>query len=83
MKKSFSVSEFKAKSLALFEKIARNGESIIVTKRGKPIAEVIPFAQPRSELKAGRLAATLLHEEDIVTPFGAKLWTAAEDPEGE
>ena len=36
------ISEFKAKSLALLERVRRTGRSIVVTKRGEPVAEVIP-----------------------------------------
>jgi prevent-host-death family protein len=78
MKKTFSVSEFKSKSLGLLEKIARSGESITITKRGKPIAKVIPFQDSQEKAVPGRLEATLLSEEDIVTPLGAKLWKAGE-----
>lgn len=36
------ISVFKAKSLALLEQVRRTGRSIVVTKRGEPIAEVVP-----------------------------------------
>ena len=36
------ISKFKAHSLALLERVRRSGRSIIVTKRGEPIAEVVP-----------------------------------------
>ncbi len=36
------ISVFKAKSLALLERVRRTGRPIIVTKRGEPVAEVIP-----------------------------------------
>jgi prevent-host-death family protein len=75
---TYSVSEFKAKSLGLLEQISRSGESIIVTKRGKPIAKVIPMGNEGEKLTAGKLRDTLIKEIDIVTPFGAKLWKAAE-----
>lgn len=78
MKKSFSVSEFKAKSLGLLERVAQNGEIFIVTKRGKPIAKVIPFRDSVDKAVPGRLEHTLLEENDIVSPLGAKLWKAAE-----
>ena len=77
-KKTYSVSEFKSKSLGLLERVARNRESIIVTKRGKPIAKVIPIAAASHKPEPGRLSGTLLSEEDIVTPLGSKMWTATE-----
>lgn len=77
-KKSYSVSEFKSKSLGLLERVARSRESIIITKRGKPIAKVIPLDEPSVKPEPGRLVSALLSEEDSVTPLGAKLWKASE-----
>lgn len=74
--KQMSVSEFKAKALGAFEQIAK-GASVVVTKRGKPIARVIPYAESTSDNTAGRLAGTLLFEGDLVSPLGADLWDAA------
>ncbi len=37
---TIAVSEFKAKCLGLLEELAATGETLIVTKRGKPIARV-------------------------------------------
>ncbi len=43
-----SVSEFKATCLALLDKVKRTGRPILVTKRGEPIAQVVP--PPKREL---------------------------------
>lgn len=77
-KKSYSVSQFKAESLGIFEKIAKTGQSVVVTKRGKPIAQVIPYRENASQLQPGRLAHTLVEDRDVLTPFGGRLWKAAE-----
>jgi len=36
------VSEFKAKCLQLLKDVETNGDRIVITKRGKPVAEVVP-----------------------------------------
>lgn len=77
-KKSYSVSEFKSKSLGLLDHVARTRESIIVTKRGKPIAKVVPLPELKQKPEPGRLKETLLSEEDILTPLGPRLWKASE-----
>jgi prevent-host-death family protein len=77
--KSFSVSEFKARSLGLLARISRTGESLVITKRGKPIARVVPVQEERQKPVPGRLRDALLTEEDIVSPLGARLWRAAEE----
>ena len=39
---TISISKFKATCLALLERVRQTGEPIIVTKRGVPIAQVVP-----------------------------------------
>ena len=34
--------EFKAKCLALLDEVAKTGETLVVTKRGKPVARILP-----------------------------------------
>jgi prevent-host-death family protein len=63
--------EFKAKCLALLDEVAATGQVLIVTKRGRPVAQVSPAAEkaPRS------LRGSVVHEGDIVSPTGER-WTA-------
>jgi prevent-host-death family protein len=42
-----SVSEVKATCLALLDKVRRTGQSILVTKRGEPVALVGPPPEPK------------------------------------
>jgi prevent-host-death family protein len=39
---------FKAQCLSLLDEVAATGETIIVTKRGKPVAKVEPVEEPPS-----------------------------------
>ncbi len=36
------ISEFKVTCLAVLERVRRTGQSIVITRRGEPVAEVIP-----------------------------------------
>ncbi len=48
-----AISEFKAKCLALLEQVQKTKKPIRITRRGKPIAEVVPpspSASDRSKL---------------------------------
>lgn len=47
-KRTIPASQFKAKCLALLDEVAATGETLVVTKRGKPVARVIPAEEPRS-----------------------------------
>ncbi len=46
--RSIAISKFKAECLGLLDKVAETGEELIVTKRGRPIARVVPVEEPPS-----------------------------------
>lgn len=72
--KTMPVTEFKSKALKVLSDLAREREPIIITKRGKPLAEVVPYTE--SGQSAGQLAETLVYEKDVLTPLGAEMWSA-------
>jgi prevent-host-death family protein len=72
---TIQVSEFKAKCLALVDEVASSGEVLVVTKNGKPVAEVRPFSGGREGSPFG-LHTTLQVLGDIVTPLDTDDWDA-------
>jgi prevent-host-death family protein len=40
------ISTFKATCLALLDKVKRTGQTIVVTRKGEPIAQVVPPPSP-------------------------------------
>jgi prevent-host-death family protein len=42
-KRTIPAGRFKAECLALLDRVADTGESVVVTKRGRPVAEVVPL----------------------------------------
>jgi len=70
--RTLAITDFKTHALQILAQIAENRESIVVTKRGKPLAEVIPYCQDVP--KAGKLADTLVFEKDIISPLGEEMW---------
>ncbi len=64
-----SVSEFKAKCLALLDQVQKTKEPLRITRRGKPIAEVVPPSQELNQGNwLGRMAGTVDILGDIVSP---------------
>lgn len=64
-----SISTFKATCLALLDKVKRTGQPILVTRKGEPIAQVLPpppSEKPTSWL--GSLQSTGRIVGDIVSP---------------
>ena len=73
---TIQASEFKAKCLALMDRVARTGETIVVTKNGKPVAELRPHRQPRARTLIGLHKGQVEVRGDIVSPIGTRLWEA-------
>ncbi len=69
-------SEFKAKCLALMDEVARSGKTLIITKNGKPVAELRAHRPPRVKSPIGRYKGQIRILGDIVSPIGTKLWDA-------
>ena len=67
--------KFKAQCLALLDKVAREHETIVVTKRGKPVAKVTPVTQAEKTLRE-QLKGSILREKDIISPVSIP-WEAA------
>ena len=45
--KTIGATEFKANCLRIFDEVDRTRESVTITKRGRPIAEVRPVTNPK------------------------------------
>jgi len=73
---TMGISEFKAHALKILDQVAKLQESIVITKRGKPIAQVIPYRNSDMNPKPGKLANYLVFEKDIVSPLGEEMWDA-------
>ena len=65
--KKIAAGEFKAKCLALMEDVRATRRPIIITKRGKPIAKLVP-AEPEEDEWIGRLDGKFKITGDIVSP---------------
>jgi prevent-host-death family protein len=76
--KSIAISEFKARCLALLEDVARTGETLLVTKRGKPLARVTPGGNSAAASPQETLRGTVEIVGDIVGPVvPASRWNAS------
>ena len=69
MPQTISISEFKSKCLALIDTVKKTGQPILITKRGEPMAQVIPpphGEKPASWLGCMRGTGTIVG--DIISP---------------
>jgi len=70
--KEVAISEFKAKCFGILEEIRKTRKPILVTRYGKPVAEVIP-PSPRKATgrRLGSMVGTGKIVGDIVGPTGS------------
>ena len=70
---TIQASEFTAKCLALMDDVARSGRVLVVTKNGRPIAEIHPYSGQKLASPLG-LHPSLQIKGDIVKPIEEILW---------
>jgi prevent-host-death family protein len=73
--KTMAVSQFKARALRTLDEVSKSRESVLITKRGQPLARVVPIDESERR-QPGRLAGAFVFEDDIVSPGGAEVWEA-------
>jgi prevent-host-death family protein len=73
--------EFKARCLALMDEVQRSGAEYVITKRGVPVARLLPANTERRPL-FGSQRGSMTAQGDIVSPL-AGAWEALEGWHGE
>lgn len=87
-RKTIAAGVFKQGCLALIDKVAENREEIVITKRGKPVARLVPMDEPREHER--RLLAQwrgkarqLVSDEELIEPSSELAhWTALGEEQG-
>lgn len=71
---SIPAAVFKAECLKLMDEVARTGQPVVITKHGKPVAQLAPVpAEPKSLF--GYMKSTVTITRDIVAPIDES-WSA-------
>ena len=73
MAKSISKSALKPKLLNYLRLVEQKRESLIITDRGRPVAQIIPFTNSKSD-RLNELKGSVLHYEDPLKPVGLEDW---------
>jgi prevent-host-death family protein len=66
--------EFKAKCLKLLDKVAADRETLVITKHGKPVAEVVPIRSEQRDI-VGSMKGSVTILGDIISPLDVE-WDA-------
>ncbi len=70
--REIAAGRFKSECLALLDRVAETGESLVVTKRGRPVARIMPIEQPGVRSLRGSVEVL----GDLLAPIDAD-WHAA------
>ncbi|MDP9149743.1 MAG: type II toxin-antitoxin system prevent-host-death family antitoxin [Myxococcota bacterium] len=77
--KRIAAGKFKATCLKLMDRVAATGEAVEITKRGKPLARLVPVQAaeaPRSIFGAAAHRILFLAEDEEILSTG-EIWDAA------
>jgi prevent-host-death family protein len=71
--KTIGAGEFKARCLTLMEDVRSTREPLVITKRGKPVAKLVPADDEEREF-IGRLKGVFRVVGDIESPIEPDAW---------
>jgi prevent-host-death family protein len=71
--KKIAAGEFKARCLTLMEDVRSTREPLIITKRGKPVAKLVPVDDDKREF-IGKLKGVFRVVGDIESPIEPDAW---------
>jgi prevent-host-death family protein len=67
--KTIAAGEFKARCLTLMEDVRSTREPLTITKRGKPVAKLVPVAENTKDDFIGRMEGVFRIVGDIESPI--------------
>jgi prevent-host-death family protein len=70
--KTMPAGQFKARCLKVMDDVQSSREPVVITKKGRPVAKLVPVEKPSDDF-LGKLSATMKIVGDITQPL--------EDPE--
>ena len=73
MQSTIAAGEFKSKCLKLLDQVAAERQTLVITKHGKPVAQVAPM--PTEGDFIGSMRGSVLWEGDIISPLDVE-WEA-------
>ena len=65
---------FKAECLKIMDRVKRTRRKVVITKRNKPVAQLVPVEQESPEI-FGKMKGTIHFKEDIIEPID-EVWDA-------
>jgi prevent-host-death family protein len=67
--KTMAAGEFKARCLRVMDEVERTRRPVVITKRGRPVAKLVPADATEPDAFFGRLAGKIRIVGDITAPL--------------
>ena len=67
---TIAVGEFKAKCLKIMAEVQATRSPVTITKRGKPVAILVPYPEKAPAPLFGRLKGRVTMADDLIEPTG-------------
>jgi prevent-host-death family protein len=74
MSTTIPAGEFKAKCLKLLDEVAETRATLVITKHGKPVAQVVPISAKHVNI-VGSMKGSVTILDDIISPIDVE-WDA-------
>ena len=72
---TINASDFKARCLAILDRVHETGERVVILKRGRPVAELSRVAGDGYDYPQAELEGTVIVVDDVVGPvFPEEYW---------
>ena len=72
---TINASDFKARCLAILDRVHETGERVVILKRGRPVAELSRVTGDGNDYPQAELEGTVIVVEDVVGPvFPEEHW---------
>ncbi len=65
---SMNASDFKARCLAILDRVQATGESVLILKHGRPVAELVPASRAKTKYPQSELRGTVTFVGDVIEP---------------
>ena len=65
---TINASDFKARCLAILDRVQMTGERVLILKRGRPVAELLPASRSEAEYPQMELEGTVTVLGDVIEP---------------
>ena len=65
---TINASDFKSRCLAILDRVQATGERVVILKRGRPVAELVPASRTQAQYAQQELKGTVVVTGNIVDP---------------